>query len=313
MLLVGDPHVKPDNLAESEKLLEFIETQAIELNEKKLVFLGDLFHTHRIIRMDVERFWIKWATRLGKIAEVVMLVGNHDQPGDDQNEGVMSALDVLKGIPNVTVVDRPMVIGTATYLPHTSSQERFAHWASETNTPYLFCHQTFDGSEFENGFYAKDGFPVDVVSNFSLVITGHIHKTQEFKNIWIPGTPRWDSVSDANQEKGIWLFDEKSQSKKLISTESVCSKIISIEIKEGDEIPVIQENTRTHVKLTGSSSWIAKTAKKFKNGVRVSSKPTDTRFSGESRQLSSLEAYAKQFKFENSNAEEVLSYLESFK
>jgi DNA repair exonuclease SbcCD nuclease subunit len=311
MLIVGDPHIKPDNIPESEKLLQFVKTKALENSVKTVVFLGDLFHTHRLIRMEVERFWIKWATQIGEIAKVILIVGNHDQPGDDQNEQVMSALDVLKEIKNVTVVDKPMEVDGISYFPHTSSDSKFKEWAEKTKTDLLFCHQSFDGSQYENGFYAKDSLPLDSISKFKKVICGHIHKSQELGNLWFPGTPKWDSLSDANENKGIWLFDTSSLNKIFFSTEIVCSKIVSIELKENDDIPSILDNSRTYIKLIGSSSWIAKTAKVLKGKAKISSKPTDTKFSGDSKSLSSIRSYADSYKFDGVLKEEVLEYLDT--
>lgn len=312
ILIVGDPHVRPDNLAESEKLLEYVESTAKQYSVQTIVFLGDLFHTHRVIRMEVQNFWIKWAKRLGKIAKVILMVGNHDQPGDDQSEGRMSALDVLKGIEGVQVVDSPSIVEGMTFLPHTADQERFAHWVSESNTPYLFCHQTFDGSQYENGFYAKDGLPLDYVKKFQQVISGHIHKGQEFGNVWYPGTARWDSISDANESKGLWLVELPGNSRKFLPTSEVCQPIVSIEIREGDEIPTFPFSVKAHIKLIGSSSWIANTAKSLKGKVRISAKPTDKKFSGDRSRLASLESYAETFKFDDGiSAKDVVEYIEA--
>lgn len=309
MLIVGDPHIKPDNLLESEKLLQFIKVKTIENSVKTVVFLGDLFHTHRLIRMEVERFWIKWATEIGEIAKVILIVGNHDQPGDDQNEQLMSALDVLKDIKNVIVVDKPMEIDGISYFPHTASDFKFKEWADKALTDLLFCHQSFDGSQYENGFYAKDSLPLDSISKFKKVICGHIHKSQELGNLWFPGTPKWDSLSDANEDKGIWLFNPKNLEKLFFSTENICSKIISIELKENDEIPLISNNSKTYIKLIGSSNWIAKTAKTLKGKAKISSKPTDTKFASDSKCLSSIQSYADSYKFDEVLKEEVLEYL----
>lgn len=312
MLLVGDPHVKPDNIKESERLMEFVVNYAIRPDVNKVVILGDLFHTHRVIRMEVQNFWIKWAKEIAKFNSLILLVGNHDQPGDDQNESVMSALDILKGIPNVTIVDKPKIIDDVTYLPHTADHEKFAHWVSEANTKILTCHQTIDGSQYENGFYAKDGLPIDLFKKFELVISGHIHMHQEFANVWFPGTARWDSASDANEDKAIWLFDEQTKKRTKIPTDSVCSPIISLVLNEGEDVPNLEsfgEGARIYIKLVGASSWIGKMAKELKGKAKLSSKPTDTRFSGNTTQLSSLESYAESFKFEGTNKDEVLNFL----
>ncbi len=297
VLIVGDPHVKQDNLDESKRLMEFIVSTAKANGVNEIWVLGDLFHTHGIIRMDVQSFWMSWAKTLGATAPTTLLVGNHDQKGDDQSEGRMSALDSLKWAPGVRVVDSPTVLGKATFLPHTHDAKRFAHWVSEANTSILVVHQTFNGASYENGFYAKDGLDPKLVEGFDVVISGHIHKTQNIANIFYPGTARWDSISDANESKGIWLFNPENLEVKMVPTDTVCTPIVSVEVKEGDALPEIREGSKTHISLVGSSTWIAATAKKLKGKVRLSAKPTDTKFAANGQKLSSLEEYSNSFKF----------------
>jgi hypothetical protein len=172
------------------------------------------------------------------------------------------------------------------------------------------CHQTFDGSQYENGFYSEGGINVALVSKFEQVISGHIHKTQKFANIFYPGTPRWDSISDANENKAIWLFSDDGSSE-AISTREVCRPLLSIEVNEGEELPKIDAGARTHVKLVGSSAWIASVSKELKGaGVRISAKPTDTRFSADAKRLSSIDEYAKAFKFDDGlQAADVIEYI----
>jgi DNA repair exonuclease SbcCD nuclease subunit len=309
-LLIGDPHVRPDNLQESTALIDFAVDRAKELRVDQIVVLGDLFHTHKVIRMDVLDFWTKAVKKLSDVAFTVLLVGNHDQAGDDQSEWKMSALDPLASIPNSLVVsDNWSDRNGATFIAHTASEEKFAKAVAAVNDKVLFCHQTFNGAAYENGFYAKDGFSLDLISKYQKVVSGHIHKHQEFANLVYPGTPRWDSISDANEKKGLWLMDGLELS--LIPTDEVCKPIVAFDVSEGDELPEIKDGVRAVVRLTGSSAWLADASKKLKGKARVSVKPTDKKFdSSDKNKIRSLEAYASHYKTKNgANISDVLKYI----
>src|ERR1035437_6763544 len=82
-LKVGDLHVKPNNLKESEELMQFILHSANSCIVDRVEFLGDLLDTHDIVRLSVLKFWTKWFHILSKQSfKVVILIGNHDLSGD---------------------------------------------------------------------------------------------------------------------------------------------------------------------------------------------------------------------------------------
>ena len=273
-------------------------------------------HTHAVLRMEVIEFWMRWAKKFGSIVSTKFIVGNHDQPGDYQRERNMNSMACLEGISNVYVISTPWISDKTLYIPHMSKQEDFIaaiEWAkgqhANLSDHILICHQTFNGSMYENGFYAKDGFEPSTVLEFKAVICGHIHKQQKFANIFYIGTPRWDSVSDANEDKGVWIFEGIDA--KFVSTKKVCTPITSILLKEGDQLPEIPDG-RVLVTLEGSQVWIASIGKNLKGKVRIIPKPTDARNKAKdaSNKLSSMESYAKHHKFDpNVTAKEVLDYL----
>jgi UDP-2,3-diacylglucosamine pyrophosphatase LpxH len=79
---VGDPHIRPQNIAEAELLMQFIYNLCTGAPTDRLEILGDLFHTHAVVRLEVLEFWNKWLQRFSDVIETVVLVGNHDLSGD---------------------------------------------------------------------------------------------------------------------------------------------------------------------------------------------------------------------------------------
>lgn len=217
VLYVGDPHVVPEELDDCEALMGFVERTAIEVDADETCILGDLHNTHNIIRAEVLAFWRRWAR--GKR----LIIGNHDYAG----EGLLiHALQAYEEI--ATVVDRPTMVGGVLYLPYYADRERFVADCSAHPCTFLVCHQTFDGSLYENGFYASDGVDAARLPQKE-ILSGHIHTPQTFGKVTYIGAPRWRSLSDANVSRSIWLytFDDDGNAVEKVSfdTGAVCRQI----------------------------------------------------------------------------------------
>lgn len=279
ILRVGDPHIKINNLEDSEKLVQFALDQARALKVDRIEFLGDLFHTHAIVRVEILEFWIKWLRAFSAEFETVVLVGNHDQVGNyESKQHALSAFKMMN-IPNLLIVDEPRQLGKIGYLPYIHNEEEFTKAANilALSATVLVCHATFAGSIFENGFYAPEGFNPDNI-NIPTIISGHIHKRQRFGKVIYPGTAKWDTNSDANEEKGLWLCTHDDNgaivSERFIDTSGVCNPIFSIEWKEGTEQPQIPAG-RVTLELIGSSEWIKVQKEKLKGKCGLKAKITD--------------------------------------
>jgi DNA repair exonuclease SbcCD nuclease subunit len=296
ILRVGDPHVKPSNIEESERLLEYALSIAGQQNVDRIEILGDLFHTHAIVRLEVLEFWGKWLKRLGSSGhDLVVLVGNHDLSGDHNSDAhalkVFSSLEDLRTSHRITIVDKPITKGIYGYLPYYHNPEHFLtsarYLATNEDSRVLVCHQTLGGAQYENGFYAPDaidpaGIPYDTI------ISGHIHKYQIIeslgKTIIYPGTPRWDTLSDANEQKGIWVYEHnditgKVESAKLFSTHEICSPIVSLIVRQGEHLPDLSHfvGSRLHVELVGTSDWVKAQRDELKGKASVKVQITDAR------------------------------------
>jgi DNA repair exonuclease SbcCD nuclease subunit len=278
ILTLGDPHVQISNLEESERLLQFVLEQA--KSAVRLVILGDTFHTHANVRVEVLEFWHKWFEILNKEIETFVLVGNHDQIGNYSSKS--HALSVLSNqFEKVWVISRPVNFGIFGFVPYIHDKTEFvkeANRLTKQGAKVLFVHQDLDGAQYENGFYAPDGVKQEDL-DCDLIIGGHIHKRSRFGKVILPGTARWLTSSDKNEPKGLWLaeFDElgKIVSEEFLDTSHVCTPIYAYTYKEGEDEPVIPADSRASVELIGSSEWVSKAKIKFKGLASISSKITD--------------------------------------
>ena len=304
VLLFGDPHARPNNIKESEALVQFALDKCLELKVDRLKILGDLLDTHSIVRLEVLEFWGKWIRTLEKSKiNTVILTGNHDMCGDYSN--TYSALHVFAANKEyVRIIGMSENNGIFGYMPYIHDNEEFVKQANdlaEHGAKVLVSHTTYDGGKFDNGMFAPGGVSPDLLDPRLIhLISGHVHSEQEFGRVWYPGTARWLSKSCANKKKGLWLVDHDDNtgailSKEFISTESVCLPIISLVWKEGDNCPEIPDSSKVDIELIGSSDWVTKQKLELKGKVSISSKITDTKKSRERKSGSSLFEFLSNF------------------
>jgi DNA repair exonuclease SbcCD nuclease subunit len=272
-IIVGDPHITVSNLAESDKLLSFIQLSAVDKGADSIIFMGDQFHTHSLIRVEVQQFWKRWLDILSSKFTIYALVGNHDMKmvlGQRKEE---NAMDVFKSIRRVHIIDEPVVIDGIGMCPYIIDHHNFKEHVKHLDSKILFAHQTFLGATFDNGFYAPEAVDIQELP-FDQIISGHIHEEQTIGKCHYVGTPKWDGLSDANKDKGIWVFDFKDgiiSNKEFISSKAVLQPIVKHVVNEGEDVPKITDNERVYLELRGSAAWITKLKKKYKGIANIKS------------------------------------------
>lgn len=317
ILRIGDPHITVRNTEESNRLLEFIVQIATEHKVNSIELLGDLMHTHAVIRVEVQDFWQRAFKKLSSWS-LIILVGNHDQPGSKEKEQEMNALNVLEGLGR-KIISKPAIWDNIAYIPYMSDHAAFLKAAQDLYdqgaTKLLVAHQTFTGATYENGFYAEDGIDPALVPQ-DAIISGHIHKQQQIGKCFYPGTPKWDTMSDANEDKGIWLFEHNEdgsiKSKQFISTKDVVTPIVKHVMNEGDEEVTLNERARNYLELIGSTAWINQMKKKYKGLAAIKARPSDRKAASinKDRAFSMLEYLDTVFKpIDGVTKEDIRKYL----
>jgi DNA repair exonuclease SbcCD nuclease subunit len=241
-LLVGDPHVTVEEMVDCERLIDaVVDAAQTERRVAAVVFLGDLHHNHAIVHVDIIAFWKRALARLRAVVpRVILLRGNHDAP---TSGSTAHALMSYEGIDGVVVVDRPMVLDSIAFVPYTADREEFLRACRDLrpgNPPVsaLICHQTFDGSAYDNGFYAGDGVAPELVPQ-ERVVSGHIHTPQAFGKVSYPGAPRWRTTSDANTERSIWAVEFENGAMGVVRrhpTRGFCRAIWKTVVRDGQVV-----------------------------------------------------------------------------
>lgn len=263
-IFVGDLHSKTSNIEETIHIFEKIVKVAVENNVKEIILLGDLFDTHGIVHLPVTHCYFNLFNKY-KNFHFICLVGNHDYitHGNYQEHSLIT----FKGLNNVTIVDDLTNIDSFDLIPH-CSEDKFLEFCNKKKSNTLICHHTFVGAQYENGFYAPDGIDLDKVP-YKTVISGHVHLNHQVGKCFYPGTPRWLKESDANQDKGIWLWDG-AQDFKFISTDDVCRKIFSVDITEDSNLNIAINNQHRYIfNVHGNNSFLNSIVERFSTNVEI--------------------------------------------
>ncbi len=231
-LVVGDPHATPEELDDCEALLQLVAETAESRKVDMVTFMGDQHHTHDAVSTRVIEFWARW---FKKLPDTTALVGNHDMVSPtEQYPHAMIAY------PYVRVIDAGrLVLGgdgewrsgfaAMPYFPDPAAfviEARRLH-AEHGDFP-LYCHQTFAGATFENGWKPEGAIDAAALPQ-KHIISGHIHSPQAVSGkVFYVGAPRWRTRADAGVKRALALFEHSNTGTKLrerIDTGSVCSRI----------------------------------------------------------------------------------------
>ncbi len=276
-LCVGDPHATEPELKDCQALVDFVCKTARETKPDRIVFLGDLFHTHNIVHLEIQEFWARSIAQMAKLAHVIVINGNHDSPHHKLSKA--SANRPFRSIPNVEVViDELYDLGDYVFAPfcHTEQELLGLIGQHSPSDAVLFCHNTFLGAKYENGLYAKEGWDSAKFPN-PLIVSGHIHSKMTFGKVIYPGSPRWRTAADANQSKAIVLMEFEGT--KLVRstdfpTDGVCRPIFKLVDTEASPLSIVPvKNVKYWVDIKGTPAWIEK-RKGLYPWAKVSTFPT---------------------------------------
>lgn len=221
-MVIGDLHFRRNEVRAMEIVCEDILQKCKENPVDFIVCLGDTMHEHDIMRLDPFRRATSFLKKLGDIAPLYLLIGNHDIENNQINlqkidkgarkHPFIDLFESENGSP-ITVIDeitKEEINGQDFCLtPFFPAGQYLSTLALldidvEGYTSF-FSHQDWIGCK-----YTLDSEP----SNFgdkwpktaSLNISGHIHEEQEIQsNLFLPGTPAPTRFGESN-DKGIFLF-----------------------------------------------------------------------------------------------------------
>lgn len=222
VLCIGDPHIKVNNMVDSEMMIERLEMLVKERKPDFVVCMGDVLDRHSNIHVSCLMMAEKMVDKLSQLCPFFLLIGNHDRPNNSNFLTNEHPFNSLKKWNNVYVVDTffKWEVGGLKFLflPYVAPQRldeainlalKADNGENEKLEEYttIFCHQEFKGAKM-GGIVSEGGDKWDEKN--PLVISGHIHDYDLLQhNIVYVGTPFQHTYSESIH-KCVSMFTFKS-------------------------------------------------------------------------------------------------------
>lgn len=282
---IGDLHIHKDDVQEGERFIRWIVDGAKIVQNatgKKvlLAFMGDQHNDFAVMRVEVSAFW-SWAYAYINMMlddQSLSITGNHDMNQDES----ASAMTSQSARTRVVARDAVFINDTVAAVGFMRKEDLFYEkvmtaYAAGART--ILCHAEFQGSQYENGFYAPHGFDLSKYPADLKFISGHIHMKQEFGNVFYVGTPRHLTRSDIGEVKGVHVLDFQKGTREFIETpSSVCAPFQEIILDESgpyQDPSTIPDSPKIYVEIRGSKEFAKKISRALSENIKVRSTYTD--------------------------------------
>lgn len=237
-------------LKDKLNLLNEIIDLSIEKDCKAFILLGDIFEhinpSERLRYLFVSKVLNKL---IEKGVYVYILVGNHDT--DNLIFSLMSEFSV--GVArNWEIINRSRIIEF-----EGNCQIEFCPWNSQIQSQksdILIAHDFVKGLKTEDNFEIREGFNLESLQRYNLVILGHCHIFQRFNNIVNLGSPFHIDYNDT-RKKYFMIYSTNNLEYELVEVND--REFLTYNINSNSELDRFNKpkNNIIRVRLIGTRSW----------------------------------------------------------
>jgi DNA repair exonuclease SbcCD nuclease subunit len=216
VLCIGDPHIKVNNMVDSETMIEKLEILAKERRPDFIVCMGDVLDRHSNIHVSCLMMAEKMVERLSQIAPFFLLIGNHDRPNNSNFLTNEHPFNAMKKWPNVYIIDTTFSYTFnnkkflfVPYVPPGRLEEaiKISIEADIKSYSLFFVHQELLNCKM-GAIISTVGDKWDLEN--PLLISGHIHEYDLLQpNIVYIGTPFQHTYNEQGKTVSIFNFEEE--------------------------------------------------------------------------------------------------------
>jgi DNA repair exonuclease SbcCD nuclease subunit len=210
-LAFSDIHLKhvndPKRVGDVERLFTELIAVVKSRNVKLVAFLGDWYNSKAFLHAALCNYSLEKVEELSKLAELLFVVGNHDQIFVDKKESTLRPFSRFGH-----VFEEPGQFShpdmTFSCLPFTRNVEEIRTFCAKPAN-VLLGHIELDGLRASKSWTMKSSIiREDLGQNHKLILTGHIHWPQTIGNVICIGSPLEHDFSDAGSNpRGFFIFD----------------------------------------------------------------------------------------------------------
>lgn len=286
-LVIGDVHIKVDNIPEIELFSDKIIVLAKERQLDGIILLGDILHYHEKLHTVCLNKACYLIDKLREISELYIIVGNHDMISASTFLNENHWMNVLKDWENVHIIDTSKEfihnnhsLIMVPFVPNGRFEEALNTLEKDwKNTDIIFCHQEFKGCKMgaiisESG----DTWPLE----YPYIIAGHIHSHQiPQDNIYYTGSCMQHAFGESekniviiltlnNHERKIEEIDLGLPRKKIVYTDVDKLENYEYDEENKDQIKLTVSGTVEEFKTFKKSAKYKELSKK---GAKIVYKP----------------------------------------
>lgn len=188
-LLIGDVHIKTNNISTIGILLKEILGCIIKYKPQYTVIMGDLADSHSNMHIQAWNMILYFLKKISEVSNIIYIVGNHDMLNNQQFLNTNHWFNVFNMFQddNITIVDKVYEQDSVLFVPYVYNgrfQEAIDTYGNIDHIKCIFCHQEFVGARM-NSIVSVHG---DILPN-KPVFSGHIHDRQKYKTVHYTGSP----------------------------------------------------------------------------------------------------------------------------
>ena len=221
ILIVGDIHIKPNNLAYIDELLEKLLALIQERNIKTVVLLGDILHDFNRIETATLNKALDFFTRITSALEdqLYIIVGNHDYINNTQFLSREHWMNSFKHFKKIVIVDTVLrdtqhsflfvpYVPPGRFIEALDQVEEDWSWREQR---VIFAHQELYGCALVRDGSITSSAGDKWLPSYPLCISGHIHLNQRLAtNLYYPGAALETNFGEAHYKFIVALLDVDS-------------------------------------------------------------------------------------------------------
>jgi DNA repair exonuclease SbcCD nuclease subunit len=242
ILCVGDLHLSHTRLELCSSVLNWIASTIEEHKPDAVVYLGDEFDTHAVLRAECISIWTDHLKSTLHFCPVYWILGNHCMY--KPNDSTFNALIPFTGWrhKHLNIITSSVELDGFGFVPYLTHNCKWEDEVNNWQSNLIFTHNTFIGADYGHTV-ATDGF-TPLENSKTTIISGHIHKPQQLSfhrgdiRVVYPGTPYSWSGSDADQVKGLSIFDTDTELFQFIESPFPAWKRVYLDLSESSEIKI---------------------------------------------------------------------------
>jgi DNA repair exonuclease SbcCD nuclease subunit len=182
---------------------------------------GDTFNTRGLIKTSCfDALYIKYKEWDMMGLKQYIVVGNHDQ---EDKAGEIHPMRVFENFEGWRVFDKPAIEDGICFFPYMLdiNKEMIEETMKLSKRKKLdaVVHWGITGAMMNDGYADPEGVPVELLSPFRTVWSGHYHYANKIKNVQYIGSPFQQNFGEMNNIKGCWLWDKVKNKSEFIPIE----------------------------------------------------------------------------------------------